>query len=163
LITHDRHLINQIANKVIEIDRGIPNIFLGNYDDYLYRKQQIQLDEVQEQGGAIHEIPLPLNKKLSYGKKEEKRKSAQQMDQFRRQLSSLEKRFQEVERSLHEATQTLDYLNQKLSDPNLYLNQKETYETIETHKRVKEQVRELTQKWEILAIELEGMKSLPLA
>ena len=163
LITHDRHLINQIANKVIEIDRGIPNIFLGNYDDYLYRKQQIQLDEVQEQGGAIHEIPLPLNKKLSYGKKEEKRKSAQQMDQFRRQLSSLEKRFQEVERSLHEATQTLDYLNQKLSDPNLYLNQKETYETIETHKRVKEQVRELTQKWETLAMELEGMKSLPLA
>ncbi len=41
LITHDRHLINQITNKVIEIDRGIPNIFPGNYDYYLYKKQQI--------------------------------------------------------------------------------------------------------------------------
>ena len=160
LITHDRHLINQIANKVIEIEGGIPNIFLGNYDDYLYKKQQIQLEEVQRNVGAIHESPLPLKKKPSYRKKEENRKNAQQMDQFRRQLSSLEKRFQEAERSLHEATETLDYLNQKLSDPNLYLNQKETFETIETHKRVKDQVKELTQVWEFLALELEEMKGV---
>ena len=84
------------------------------------------------------------------------------MDQFRRQLVSLEKRFQEVEKSLHEATQTLDQLNQRLSDPNLYLNQKETYETIETHKQVKEQVKELTQIWEFLALELEELKMMNL-
>ena len=46
LITHDRHLINQIANKVIEIDRGIPQIYPGNYDYYLYKKQQIQSEKV---------------------------------------------------------------------------------------------------------------------
>ncbi len=83
------------------------------------------------------------------------------MDQFRRQLSSLEKRFQKVEKSLHEATETLDHLNQKLSDPYLYLNQKETYETIETQKKKKNQVEELTQIWESVALELEEMKSLP--
>ena len=80
------------------------------------------------------------------------------MDQLKRQLSGLEKRFQEVEKSLHEATQKLDHLNQRLSDPNLYLNQQETYETVQTHKQVKEQVRELTQLWEFLAIELEELK-----
>jgi ATP-binding cassette subfamily F protein 3 len=156
LITHDRHLINQIANKVIEIDRGIPQIYPGNYDYYLYKKQQIQ-----SHVGAIHE--LPLRKKKSQSRtKEERRKRAQEMDQFRRQLVSLEKRFQEVEKSLHEATQTLDQLNQRLSDPNLYLNQKETYETIETHKQVKEQVKELTQIWEFLALELEELKMMNL-
>ena len=84
------------------------------------------------------------------------------MDQFRGQLVSLEKRFQEVERSLHEATQTLDQLNQRFSDPHLYVNQKETYETIQTHKQVKEQVKELTQIWEFLALELEEMKMMNL-
>ena len=82
------------------------------------------------------------------------------MDQFRRQLTGLEKRFQEAEKSLHEATQKLDHLNQRLSDPNLYLDQKETYETVQAHKQVKEQVRELTQLWEFLALELEELKMM---
>ena len=157
LITHDRHLINEIANKVIEIDNGVPHLYPGNYDYYLYKKQ-IQLEE---QAGAIHELPLQ-KKKSSHRTKEGRRKRAQEMDQFKRQLSGLEKKFEEVEKSLQDATQKLDQLNQRLSNPDLYLNQKETYETVQTHKQVKEQVRELTQLWEFLALELEELKMTSL-
>ena len=80
------------------------------------------------------------------------------MDQHRRKLSGLEKRFQEVEKSLNEATQTLDHLNQRLSDPSLYLNQKETYETIQNHKKTQKRVNELSDLWESLALELEEAK-----
>ena len=152
LITHDRHLINQITNKVVEIDQGVPHVYPGNYDYYLYKKQQAQEENVQKEA-------VTVKKKAPHKTKEERRKRAQEMDQFKRQLSSLEKRVQEVEKSLHEATQKLDHLNERLSDPNLYLNQKETYETVQTHKQVKEQVRELTQLWEFLALELEEMKT----
>jgi ATP-binding cassette subfamily F protein 3 len=158
LITHDRHLINEIANKVIEIDTGVPHLYPGNYDYYLYKKQQIQTDESQKEVGLILTSPSPLKKKSLRRTKEERRKRAQEMDQFKRQLSSLEKRFQEVEKSLHEATQKLDQLNQRLSNPDLYLNQQETYETVQTHKQVKDLVRELTQLWEFLALELEELK-----
>jgi ATP-binding cassette subfamily F protein 3 len=166
LITHDRHLINEIANKVVEIDQGIPHLYPGNYDYYLYKKWQIQSEE--REGGIVgttvvptHESPLHKKKSL-HKAKEERRKRAQEIDQFKRQLSSLEKRVQEVEKSLHQATQKLDHLNQRLSDPNLYLNQQETYETVQTHKQVKEQVRELTQLWEFLALELEEVKMTSL-
>jgi ATP-binding cassette subfamily F protein 3 len=162
LITHDRHLINQIANKVIEIDHGIPNIYLGNYDDYLYKKQQIELEEDQKDVGAIQESPSPLKKKSQSRAKEDRRRRAQEMDEFRRRLSNLEKRLQQIEKSLHEATEKLEYLNQRLSDPNLYLNQKETYETVQTHKETQELVKTLTQSWESLAIELEEMKGMSI-
>jgi len=163
LITHDRHLINQIANKVIDIDGGTLHIFPGNYDYYLYKKEQIQWEEVEKEVKVKAEVERkeePAQKESRHIVKEERRRKAQQVDQFRRQLANLEKRVGEVERSLHEATQTLDQLNQKLSDPNLYLNQKETYETIQSHKRVQEQVKELTRAWEFLALELEEMKRM---
>ena len=38
-ITHDRTLIRQVANKIVEIDAGWPTVFPGDYDSYLYRKQ----------------------------------------------------------------------------------------------------------------------------
>jgi ATP-binding cassette subfamily F protein 3 len=176
LITHDRHLINQIASRVIEIDQGIPTVYIGNYDDYLYKKQRpappvgaIHATGPEgppsgaeaPQGRSLARRELPLQKKKPKFKvKEEKRKKAQEMDQFRKQLSGLEKRFEEAEKSLHEATQKLDHLNQKLSDPNLYLNQKETYDTVQGHKQTREEVRQLTQLWEFLALELEELKMM---
>ncbi|HMK52568.1 MAG TPA: ATP-binding cassette domain-containing protein [Thermodesulfobacteriota bacterium] len=163
LITHDRHLINEIANKVIEIDTGVPHLYPGNYDYYLYKKQQIQRGEVGKEvkvEAQVEKKEKSAQKKSNYMGKEERRKRAQEMDQFKKQLSGLEKRFQQVEKSLHEATQKLDQLNQRLSNPDLYLNQQETYETVQTHKQVKEQVRELTQLWEFLALELEELKMM---
>jgi ATP-binding cassette subfamily F protein 3 len=141
LITHDRHFINRIINKVIEIHQGILHTFPGNYDYYLFKKEQRLIEEAQ--GGEIQPQVEATRKKSSYKSKEEKRRDAEQQDEYRRQRSLLKKRLQEVEYSLSEATQQLEDLNRRLSDPSLYLHQKETYETVQTHKVTQERVKHL--------------------
>jgi ATP-binding cassette subfamily F protein 3 len=158
LITHDRHLINRIATKIIEVDRGRLHLYPGNYDYYLFKKKQTEAESAQVESMATGLSPIsPANKAAA---KEERKRKAQEQDEYRRQLSSLRKKVQEVEDALNEATRTLDELNQKLSDPALYLNQKETYETVQNYKRAKERVNELSRRWESLALELEEMKGM---
>jgi ATP-binding cassette ChvD family protein len=40
LVTHDRYFLDRVANRMLEIDRGLIQSFKGNYSDYLEAKQK---------------------------------------------------------------------------------------------------------------------------
>jgi ATP-binding cassette subfamily F protein 3 len=49
IVSHDRHILNQLVTQVIEVGHGHAVRYLGNYDDYLAKK-------AQEEARAAHGI-----------------------------------------------------------------------------------------------------------
>ncbi|MCL4813024.1 MAG: ATP-binding cassette domain-containing protein [Vicinamibacteraceae bacterium] len=56
LVSHDRYFIDKLATKVIEIGHGEAHVFHGNYEDFLYHKQQVA---ALESRGATTATPPP--------------------------------------------------------------------------------------------------------
>ncbi|MDD4876950.1 MAG: ATP-binding cassette domain-containing protein, partial [Dehalococcoidales bacterium] len=99
-ITHDRTLIRQIANKIIEIKNGNLHILDGNYDDYLRWKESMG----QEVSG-ITEVPKSaVVGKNSTNNKLRQRKliEAELRNKFYRKSDPTKKRIAKVETELSE-------------------------------------------------------------
>ena len=52
LITHDRYVLDQVTNRIVEVDRGEARSYSGNYANYLSRKAE------QEDAAAASEAPV---------------------------------------------------------------------------------------------------------
>src|SRR6202795_1290273 len=65
-VSHDRYFIDKLATRVFEVGDGKVEVFPGNYEDYLWRKQGGQhvaptLDDVPGvKGGSKSEVGAPL-------------------------------------------------------------------------------------------------------
>jgi len=163
-ITHDRHLINAMANKVIEVNAGQLTVYPGNYDDYLYKKELER--EAEAQNGLI---PLAAGAetrdRAARRSRDQKRVEAEARNRFYRETLELRQRIQTIESDLEQATKEMEELSCQLADPEIYRRGENIPELLKAHATAKKQVEDLTAEWEPLAQQLEGQEQsrLPLA
>jgi ATP-binding cassette subfamily F protein 3 len=155
-ITHDRHLINAVANKVIEVDAGRLTVYPGNYDDYLYKKELEKQAEAQNGGNSSGDGDS--KEKAARRSKEQKRLEAEARNRFYRETLEIRKRIGAIEADLDRYTQEMEELGGQLADPEVYRRGENIPELLKSHATAKKQVEDLTAAWETLAQQLEKME-----
>jgi len=155
-ITHDRHLINAVANKVIEVNAGQLTIYPGNYDDYLYKKELEKETEAQN-GGIPPAGDGETKDRAARRSKEQKRLEAEARNRFYRETLELRQRIQTIETDLNQATKEMENLSRQLADPEIYRRGENIPELLKSHAAAKKQAEDLTTEWEKLSQKLEEL------
>jgi ATP-binding cassette subfamily F protein 3 len=155
LVSHDRHLINAIADKILVITKGRAELFHGNYDDY----QRIWKKRLESQTPLPEEEP-GQSKTASLLKKsrKQKRMEAKWRNELHRQKAPLTQRLQSLEQKIEEITSRLDELNHLMAQTDTYENGANIAELNREYSELKRSLDEHNLQWEEIAVELEELE-----
>lgn len=144
-VSHDRYFINKIANKVFDITEEGYNIYLGNYDYYLEKREQEKIAKRLKEEKIAEAVVKEVNDYVL--SKEEKR------------------RIRKLERTRDELIVQIDELESKIKIVNGELMKEEVYtdavKTQEWNGKLKELISELEEKnnsWLEIEEELESIQ-----
>ncbi|MNO45817.1 putative ABC transporter ATP-binding protein YheS [compost metagenome] len=117
-ISHDRYFLNKMAERIVELHPGGAEHFLGNYDDYLAKKQELaelaaeQASIESNKSGASDRQSSSIDSTAAKAgaasfeadkqAKREERSRLRRMEQLEESIASLEA---EIERLEHELTE----------------------------------------------------------
>ncbi len=140
LVTHDRHFMNSIATCIVEIRDQQAFRYIGNYDDYMRRRQIEKRQEEQAQAKA--KAQEAVKTKIQAAK--DRKRLRQEPKQIRWKQEALEKRIFELEDEVAQ-------LGERLGDPSLYSDPVQAQQTQQQYEAKKREVEELTQIWDDMA------------
>ncbi|MBW2622214.1 MAG: ATP-binding cassette domain-containing protein [Deltaproteobacteria bacterium] len=147
-ISHDRSLINSIANKIVLARNGKLEIFPGNFDDF-YRiwEDRLKLDFNQKVPGV--EAEKAPTARLSRAEREaRKRMEAEYRQRLYTKKAPLEKELRNLESNLTDVGERLDSLDHELSKPEAYQSPEKSKELNQEYSQLKAKSEELTAAWE---------------
>lgn len=133
LITHDRNLIREVANRIIEVVAGRITVYDGDYDYFLEKRDS---------------APPPAAKSPPKDRPARSRASQIRQRQLRARLSALERELDEASREARE-------LADRLADPAVYSKGDGIAELVAHYEDALRRTKELEAKWEALAERLD--------
>ncbi len=116
VVSHDRHLLRTVADRLYLVEKGRVSPFDGDVDDYRQRVREQGKGEVRSGGGESSGAGGDLK---GSGKKQQRQQAAEQ----RRRLQPLRKQVKKLETELGRLNDQRQALHEQLSDSSLYEEQ----------------------------------------
>ena len=152
-ITHDRTLIREIANKIIQVRDGQVTVFPGGYDDYLWKNRSP--DGQLETVGAQPRIGQLRQPSTAVGKRQRKALEGKLRNEHYRAISPVRARIAEIEQELPVNTGRIQEIEAMMADPSHYRDSRNVVAVNREYTTLKEKVARLTAEWEGLVSEAE--------
>jgi ATP-binding cassette subfamily F protein 3 len=155
-ITHDRTLVREIANKIIEVRDGRTNIFPGSYDDYL-RQSEAAVTKI----GATETLrDLQQSDRPLSATKQRQRKALEGhlRNEHYRVIVPVNKRLTEIEQESTSTVERIKEIEIMIADPSHYKDSKNVVAVNREYLALRERVAELTTEWDMLTTEAERIK-----
>jgi ATP-binding cassette subfamily F protein 3 len=146
IVSHDRHFISQIANKIWYIEDEQIKEYPGTYEEYVYWRGQ------QEERSLISE-PKDIPKI------KEQKKKAPRANYAENEIKKLQKSLAKIESELaqHEAKLTL--VEEEMSAPEVYQNHEKLLEKTRASDEIKKEISHLNHQWEEIAESIDKLES----
>lgn len=137
-VSHDRYFINRTATRVLELSSDGITSFLGNYDDYLYEKEKLAINNSTI--NETKELKETENKRDWKLAKEEQAKERKRQNDIRKTESKIEVLENEIES-----------LNEEMNLPENATNSAKLNELAQKHEELTKELETLYEEWETLS------------
>ncbi len=153
-VSHDRYFLDGLATKVLEIGNRTAIPYLGNYEDYLFRKQAEQEREqpVAVEGGG--EAGPGRNGDSPEAQPRAKRKK---VNPYR--IQALKEKIEEIEGSIQTHETRIAALGQMLASEELYRDYQLFRTTMDEHEILQRELNRFMEEWERLQTELGALQA----
>lgn len=153
VVSHDRYFVNEVANRIWEIDDGEVKDYKGNYDFYLEEKQKAAQAKAEAAAEAEKQAAYALAQQkkeqaanaqtVAVAKKDDNRKRRYSADEAKKLLPK-------VELSIREQEAMMGVLEKQMADPANHVDPEHSAAMAKEHDAYEAKIAELMEKWEAL-------------
>ncbi|MCJ7841365.1 ABC-F family ATP-binding cassette domain-containing protein [Lederbergia sp. NSJ-179] len=141
-VSHDRYFINRIATKVIELSTEGTIEYLGDYDYYVGKKQEMK---------ELAELEENQQKNMTATPNQSKKRSFQEEKELKKLERQRKRRVEEIEQQLQEKEERVAELEEQLCMPEVFEDYEQVLSINNEIETLKEEIDELLEEWTELA------------